>query len=89
MDKGRRDSQALDDAESPDAKFVSKHGEEPLEESRGPTDFRKEEDDDLSNDQKAVEDGPEDAGWLVGNGRITVNHVRVDAHGPSRWTYGT
>jgi len=68
VDKGRRDSQALNDAESPEAKFVSKYGEEPLKESRGPTDFRKEEDDDLSNDQKTVEDGPEDAGRLVRNG---------------------
>ena len=64
----RRDSQALNDAESAEAKIVSKHGEEPLKESRGPADFRKEEDDDLSNYQKAVEDGPEDAGRLVRNG---------------------
>jgi len=63
-------NQALNDAESADAKVVSKNGEEPIEESRGPTDFGKEEDDDLSDDQKTVEDGPEDAGRLVGNGRI-------------------
>lgn len=43
-----------------------------MEESRGPTDFGKEEDDNLSNDQEAIEDGPEDTGGLVGNGRVTV-----------------
>ena len=89
MVKGRRDSQALDDAESPEAKVVSKHGEEPIEESRGPADFGKEENDDLSNDQKTVEDSPEDAGRLIGNGRIPVNHVRKDALGPFGGTYGT
>ena len=89
VDKGRPDSQALNDAESPDAEAVSKDGEEPIKEGRGPTDFGKEEDYDLSNDQKTVEDGPEDAGRLVGNGRIPMNRVRKDAHGPSRETYGT
>ena len=68
----RLDSQALNDAESADAKIVSKDREELLEESRGPTDFREEKDDDLSDDQKAVEDGPEDPSRLVGNGRIAT-----------------
>jgi hypothetical protein len=53
-----------------------------VEESRGPTDFGEEEDDDLSDDQKAVEDGPEDACWLIGNGRvagkITLTRTRGD-----------
>jgi len=79
MGENRSPNQALDDAESTDAKVVSKNGEEPIEEARGPTDFGKEEDNDLSDDQETVEDGPEDAGWLVGNGRvrdIIVAHCR-------------
>lgn len=83
-EKGRADSQALNDAESSDAKIISKDGEEPVEESRGPTDFREEEDGDLSDDQETVEDGPEDASRLVGNGRIAIEkawaRTRVD-HG--------
>lgn len=66
--KGRPDLQALNDTQSAEAKFVSEHWEELLEESRGPTDFGEEEDDNLTDDQKAVEDGPEYAGGLVGNG---------------------
>ena len=66
------DSQALNDAKGADAEVVSKDGEKLIEESRGPTDFRKEEDDDLSNDQKTVEDGPEDASRLVGNSRVAI-----------------
>jgi len=63
-------NQALNDAKSADTEVVSKDREEPLEENRGPTDFREEEDDDLSNDQKTVENGPEDAGRLVWNGGV-------------------
>lgn len=43
-----------------------------MEENRGPADFGEEEDDDLSDDQEAVEDGPEDACRLFGNGRIPM-----------------
>jgi hypothetical protein len=72
---GRRepDSQTLNDTEGADAKIVSKDREKPIEENRGPADFGEEEDEDLSNDQKSIEDGPEDAGRLVGNGRVTVD----------------
>jgi len=89
--ENRSPNQALDDAESTDAKVVSKDGEEPIEESRGPTDFGKEEDDDLSNDQKTVENGPEDTGRLVGNGRIrniiVADGRRVTRGDPSRVTW--
>jgi hypothetical protein len=85
----RSDSQALDDTESADAKVISKNGEKPVEEDRGPADFGQEEDGDLSDDQKAIEDSPEDAGRLVGNGRVTVNRVSGDTHGAWRETYGT
>ena len=88
-DKGRRDSQALNDSESADAKVVSQNGEESIEESRGPPDFGKEEDDHLSDNQKTVEDCPEDTGRLVGNGRVAMDHVREDARGPPKETYGT
>jgi len=84
-------NQTLDDAESTDAKVVSKDGEEPIEEGRGPADFGKEEDDDLSNDQKTVENGPEDTGRLVGNGRIrniiVADGRRVTRGDPSRVTW--
>jgi len=63
-------NQAFNDTESADAKIVSKDGEELIEESRRPADFGKEEDDNLSDDQKTVEDGPEDTSWLIGNGRM-------------------
>lgn len=47
-----------------------------MEKCRGPTDFGQEEDDNLSDDQKTVEDGPEDAGGLVGNGRVSIKKSR-------------
>lgn len=60
-----------------------------MEERRGPADFGEEENDDLSNDQQAIENGPEDAGRLVGNGRVAVkSRVNEDAHGPPKETYG-
>jgi len=71
--------QALNNTKGADAEIVSKDGEKLIEENRGPADFGEEEDDDLSNDQKTVEDGPEDAGRLVRNGRIgdvIVTHCR-------------
>lgn len=59
-----------------------------MEESRGPTDFGEEEDDDLPDDQKTVEDGPEDASWLVGNGRFAIEialaRTRVDTEADVR-----
>ena len=89
-DKGKRDSQALNDAESADAKIVSKDGEVPVEESRGPADFGEEEDNNLSDDQKPVEHGPEYTSRLVGNGRVAMNRVRRRrAWTGSKETYGT
>lgn len=68
--KGRSDSQALNNTQSAEAKVLSKHWEEFVEESGGPTDFGEEEDYNLCDDQKAIEDGPEHAGGLVWNGRV-------------------
>lgn len=72
----------MNDAEGADAKIASKDGEKLVEESRGPADFGEEEDEDLSDDQEAVEHGPEDACRLVGDGRVAVelrvNGTRAD-----------
>jgi hypothetical protein len=62
----------LDDTQGAEPKIVSEHWEEFMEESGGPTDFGEEEDDNLTDDQKTVENGPEHAGGLVGNGRVAV-----------------
>jgi len=70
MGKNRGPNQALNNSESADAEIITKDWEKLVEKRRGPSDFGEEEDDDLSDDQKTVENGPEDAGWLVGNGRI-------------------
>jgi len=49
---------------------MSEHREKFLEERQGPTDFRQEEDDNLSDNQKTIEGGPEHAGGLIGNSRV-------------------
>jgi hypothetical protein len=46
-----RDVQALHDTECAQAKFRPKHGKIPVEEFRGPTNLREEENDDLEDEE--------------------------------------
>lgn len=74
-------NQTLKNTKSADAEVVSKDRKKLFEKDRGPPDFGQEENDDLSDNQKSIEDGPEDAGGLVGDGRvrdvIVTEHRRV------------
>ena len=54
-----------------------------MEESRGPADLGEEEEEDLSDDQETVEDGPEDASRLVGNGRVPAGITRQQGRAPT------
>lgn len=57
--------QTLDDSKCAEAKVVSKHGEETIEEGSRPTDLRQNENGNLANYEKAVEDCPECSCGLV------------------------
>ncbi len=57
--------EALEDAKSTETKLAPEHWEETVEESSGPAKLRENEDDDLEDDEKAINDRPENARWLV------------------------
>lgn len=65
--------QALNDAQSAEAKVPSKNREEPVKERRWPADLGHDENNDLSDDQQSVEDRPEGTGRLVRHGGSTFN----------------
>jgi hypothetical protein len=73
--------QNLGDAERAEAKVVPEDREVRLEERRRPTELGEEEDDDLEDDEEAVEDRPERAGRLVGHGASRDVVERLVGHG--------
>jgi hypothetical protein len=73
--------QNLSDAEWAEAKVVPEDGEVCLEERRRPAELGEEQDDDLEDDEEAVEDRPERAGRLVGNGASRDVVERLVSHG--------
>ena len=69
--------EALEDADGAEAEGGAEDGEVVREEGGWPADLGEEEDDDLEDDEEAVDDGPEDAGWLVGH---CATSVRINKH---------
>ena len=69
----RRADEALEDAERAQAEVGPEHGEVLGEEGGGPADLGEDEDDDLEDDEEAVDDGPEDAGGLVRDGAASAD----------------
>lgn len=75
-----RGDQALEDAQGAEAERRPKDGEKAVEEGGGPAELGEQEDDDLEEDEQTVDDGPEDAGGLVGHG-APENVVAVEQGG--------
>ena len=67
----RRTDEALEDAQGTKAKVLTEDGEVGREEARGPADLREDEDDDLEDDQQAVDNRPEHARRLIRDGAAT------------------
>jgi hypothetical protein len=61
----------LDDAEGTKSKVPPQYREKTGEESSWPADLREHEDENLANNQEAVQYRPEYSGRLVGHGRST------------------
>jgi len=62
----------LDETKRSKAEFLAQNWEEPGEENGRPPKLGEQQDNDLENDEEAIEDGPERACWLVWNGASTV-----------------
>jgi hypothetical protein len=69
--------QALDNTESTKSKVFSENGEESIKECSGPAEFGKNENNRLSYDQQAVENGPECPGWLIGHCASSDKGVKI------------
>jgi hypothetical protein len=83
--------QAFNDAKCTRSEFVPENREKPVEECHWPTTLWHEKDDDLSDDEQAVQDSPEDASGLIGNCASSVQGIqsasewghteeKIDAH---------
>lgn len=66
----KRDLQSLENAERTQTETGAKDWEETIEERSRPADFRHNQDYDLEDDKKTVDDGPEHATELIGHGAI-------------------
>lgn len=66
------DIQALDHAESTEAKLVAEYGEVAVEELGGPADFGEDKHDDLEDDEQTVEHRPERARGLIWDCAVPV-----------------
>jgi len=65
--------QALENPKGTETKGAPENREEMIEEGGWPTNFREDKDDDLKEDEDAVDDCPEDSCRLVGDVAISVN----------------
>jgi hypothetical protein len=72
MEQRKEDSQSLENTESTKPKVRAKHREKAVKESGWPANFRQEKDNNLEDDEKAVNDGPENTPDLVGHGAVPV-----------------
>ena len=63
-----RHAQSLEDPERTKAKLRPEHWEKAIEEGHRPGDLGQDEEDELEDDEKAIDDCPEDTRWLIGNG---------------------
>ena len=57
--------QAFKDPECTEAKLRTKDGEEAVEEGHGPFDLGQDQEDDLKDDEEAIDHSPKHASWLV------------------------
>ena len=69
------DVQALENSKGAKAKGRAKHREEAVEKRHWPADLGEDEEDDLEDDEQAVDDGPEDACGLIGHRAVPVHEL--------------
>lgn len=68
----KRDAQSLKDPKWSQTKIRSQHREESIEERHRPRYFGKKKEDDLEDDEEAVDDGPEHTGGLIWHGTVPI-----------------
>jgi len=68
--KIKRDLQSLENAERTQTETGAKDWEETIEERSRPADFGHNQDYDLEDDKKTVDDGPEHAAKLIGDSAV-------------------
>ena len=73
--------EALEDTERSQTEAGAEHWEEAVEETGRPPDFRQNENNDLEDDEEAVDDGPEDACGLVGYCAVPMSEMSVALRG--------
>jgi hypothetical protein len=79
LQKNKNHVQPLEYPEWAKAEFCTEYWEIVVEEGHGPRDLRKEEESELGDDQKTVEDGPEDTCGLIGDGATSEGrYVRIN-----------
>jgi len=66
--ENRGSNESLEDPERAKAKLRTEHREKAIEEGHRPGDLGKDKEDELEDDEKAIDDCPEDTCWLIGNG---------------------
>lgn len=66
--ENRGSDESLEDPERAKAKLRTEHREKAIEEGHRPGDLGKDEEDELEDDEKAIDDCPEGTCWLIGNG---------------------
>lgn len=72
MREHRGSDETLEDTEGADSEFRSQHREELVEEFRRPSDLRKDHDDDLEDNEQAVENSPENTSRLIGHSATPI-----------------
>jgi hypothetical protein len=68
----------LHDTKSADSKVFPENRKEAIEESGRPTEFGKQEDNGLADDQQSVEDSPKDTRRLIGYGTASEGKDKID-----------
>jgi len=63
-------NQALKNSEGAETERRPEHGKEPVKGGHRPATFGEDEDDDLSDDQQPIDDGPKDSSRLVRDGAV-------------------
>ena len=77
MGKDGGSNQALKNSEGAETERRPEHGKEPVKGGHRPATFGEDEDDDLSDDQQSIDDGPKDSSRLVRDGAVPVFGVTV------------
>jgi hypothetical protein len=79
LQKKKNHVQSLEDPEWAEAELCTENWEIVVEEGHWPRDLRQEEESELGDDQKTVDDGPEDTSGLIGDSATSAGkYVQVN-----------